>query len=68
MQEPGVEESARLTYSVHESASVLGVSISTIERAIREGTLPSFTFGRRRLIPADGLADWVRKQAEGGEA
>lgn len=63
-----IGEPARLSYSVAESARALGVSISTIERAVREGSLPSFTLGRRRLIPADGLAAWVREQAEGGGA
>jgi excisionase family DNA binding protein len=59
---------ARLAYSLPQTAEALGVSISTIERAVRAGDLPSFTLGRRRLIPADALAAWVRSRAAQGAA
>jgi len=38
-----------------EAAAILGVSESTILRAVKQGLLPSFTLARRRLIPRDVL-------------
>jgi len=42
--------SERLTWSVAETAELLGVCQATVRLAIREGRLPAIRFGRRYLI------------------
>jgi excisionase family DNA binding protein len=42
--------SGRKTYGVAETAGILGVSTSTMWKAVREGSVPSFRIGRRVLI------------------
>lgn len=37
--------------TVHEAAELLRCSESTVVRGIRSGKLPSFTHGRRLLLP-----------------
>ena len=49
----------RLTYDVEETASALGVSTRHVRRAIWEGQLRALRSGRRLLIPADALAEYV---------
>ena len=39
------------TYTPPQAAHILGVSLSTINRAIKTGELESHKIGRRRLIP-----------------
>ena len=41
--------------SVDEAGKALGVSVSTVWRMLRRGTLPSLRRGGRRLIPARSL-------------
>ncbi|MGQ0591488.1 MAG: helix-turn-helix domain-containing protein [Gammaproteobacteria bacterium] len=50
---------------VQEAGQSLGVSVSTVWRMIRSGTLPSVRQGGRRLVPRDALESRVlRRQAE----
>lgn len=46
----------RLLYRPPEAAAIMGVSRSTIYRRLVDGSLPSLTIGRCRLIPGDELA------------
>lgn len=41
--------------TVSEAGRALGVSLSTVWRMIRRGTLPSIRKGGRRLVPAGAL-------------
>ena len=43
----------RLVYSLRETALRLGVSLSTIEKAVRDRALRSVKLGRRRLIQGE---------------
>lgn len=42
----------RALYSIKETAEILGVSRSTVERRLADGTVPGVRIGARRLIPA----------------
>lgn len=46
---------AKLVLTMKETAGLLGVSESTIARAIKTGKLPSFKLGRRTLVPKVAL-------------
>jgi excisionase family DNA binding protein len=50
----------RLTVSVVEAASCLGVSPGTVRRMAADGRLPVFHAGRRVLVPIAALAELVR--------
>lgn len=48
----------RLTYSVEEAATMLGISRSLAYQCVKTGEIPSLKFRRRIVIPAhviDGL-------------
>lgn len=47
-----------------EVAERLRMSIQTVDRRIKDGTLPSVTIGRRVLVPAAQLEKFI---ARGGE-
>jgi len=53
----------KLTYSVTEAAAVLGVSKTNMYQIIRMQGFPVIVLGKRRLIPIEGLKQWVEKQA-----
>lgn len=55
----------KLAYSVDEAAQVLGVSRSTVYKLIFRDGFPSLKVGGRRMIAAELLAEWVRRQAGG---
>ena len=54
----------RLTYSPTETALVLGVSRPTVYTLMKRADFPAFKVGSRTLVSAEGLREWVRKQAE----
>ena len=54
---PAGPDDERLAYSLRETALRLGVSLSTIEKAVRDGSLGSVKLGRRRLIPVEAVAE-----------
>lgn len=51
----------RLLYPYGEAAEQLGISQRVLERLVRDGELEAVPIGRRRLIPADVLADYVER-------
>lgn len=61
-------QSERLTYSPTETALVLGVSRPTVYVLMKRRDFPSFKVGSRTLVSAEGLREWVKAQAEGGNA
>lgn len=56
----------KLTYSVAEAATVLGVSTSKMYQIIRIKGFPVIAIGGRRLIPIKSLERWVEEQAQKG--
>lgn len=49
----------RLTYSVNEASDLTGLHRITIHRAISKGFIKSKLVGRRRLIDARSLREYV---------
>lgn len=44
--------------SVVEVAELLGLSRRQAAQMVREGTIPSFKLGQRRVVPRTALKDW----------
>lgn len=59
-------ESPKLTLSIPEAASQLGVSDNTMRQLARTEGFPAFNVGTRLLISAKGLEAWVEKQSRKG--
>lgn len=55
----------KLAYTVDEAAQALGVSRSSVYGMIHMSGFPSMKLRGRRLISAELLAEWVRRQAGG---
>lgn len=51
--------SEKLAYGIKEAASALGVSKTTIWRAMKEGKLSAVKVGNRTLIKTDALQAWL---------
>lgn len=49
------EQPERLTYSVEEVATVLGISRAFAYEAVQRGDIPHLRIGRRILIPRSAL-------------
>lgn len=56
-----------ITVSVDEAARMLGVSRAALYPRITSGEIPSVTLGRRRLVPVEGLREWVERGATPAE-
>lgn len=67
MEEPPAQRgrAPKLAYSVDEAAQALGVSRSTMYKLIQRSDFPTLRVGGRRMISAELLAEWVRRQAGG---
>lgn len=50
--------------SVAEAARILGVSLSTIYNAVRDGDLPAIRFRGRILVPKRQLEEMLESAAE----
>jgi excisionase family DNA binding protein len=50
----------RIATSVAAAAITVGLSKGTIRKAIREGKLPSYLVGRRRVLLIADLMAWVK--------
>jgi excisionase family DNA binding protein len=55
-----------ITLTMQRAAEESGLSLRTLQYAIREGELKSVTVGRRRLIPDDGVRQFLLGR-EGGK-
>jgi excisionase family DNA binding protein len=53
----------RISLSVEDAASALGVKRDLIFRAMNSGALKSFKIGGRRLILVTDLRDYAQRQA-----
>lgn len=54
-------------FTMAEACKELRLSRWSLYRLINEGQIESVKIGRRRLIPADALAEFVRKIREEGK-
>ena len=54
-----IEPVPRVALSVAEAAKALSLSDRTITSMITKGEIPVIRIGKRRLIPVDGLREWV---------
>jgi len=54
----------RLSYSVQEAASALGVSSRTVHEFVKDGNLAHFRMGTRVLIPADALRQFIESRTQ----
>lgn len=52
----------RLTYSVDDTARLLGISRSMAYECVRRGEIPAVRFGRRVLIPCAAVEALLRTQ------
>ncbi len=48
--------------TVQETSRFLRISVSTLNRLIRDSRIPSYKVGHRRLFDKDELLEWVRSQ------
>lgn len=55
-----------LSYTIHSASGSTGLPPITISEAIKRGELPAIKSGRRYIILADDLRDWLRKAKERG--
>jgi len=54
----------RLAYSVPEAAELLGVGTATLYAYVRAGLIPHVRIGRRIVIPAKALEEWMNQKAQ----
>ena len=57
----------RRTYTVDETAALLGISRSSAYECVRRGEIPSVRFGRRIVVLRDVLDRLLRDAGAGGE-
>lgn len=55
----------RLTYSIAETAVVLGISKANAAALVHSAGFPAFRRGRRILVKREKLKEWVENQPEG---
>lgn len=48
-------------YDIPTAAERLSVSARVLERLIKDGQIDTVKIGRRRLVPADALADYIER-------
>ena len=53
----------KLAYSVGEAAKALGVSDDVMYELVHRADFPKIRIGRRFIIPAAQLEEWLRKEA-----
>jgi len=49
--------------TLQQTSKFLKISISTLNRLIRQNRIPSYKVGHRRLFDKDELVQWVRTQS-----
>ena len=61
-------EQARLVFSVQEVSRLLGLSRASTYEAVRVGSIPSITVGRRILVPKAALRELLDWHSVAGNA
>ncbi len=64
----GVSSMDPLAYSIEAAAEQLGIGRTLMFDLVRRGNLPSVKLGKRRLIPAQSLRDWLAAQVDQNRA
>ena len=59
---PTPHPAAPLTYSIIGAAEVLGVGRSTVYELLASGELAAITIGRRRLVIAASLIEFIERR------
>jgi excisionase family DNA binding protein len=54
----------KIGYSIEEAAEILGVGRTVMCALIRDGEVASVKIGRRRIVPAESLRNYLRKLIE----
>lgn len=57
-----------LSLNAEDACRALGVGRSTFWKLMKDGEIPFFSVGRRRLITRDALAQFVRRHEQAGAA
>jgi excisionase family DNA binding protein len=60
-----MEEEKYLT--VRETSTFLRISVSTLNRLVRQNEIPSYKVSYRRLFDKEELVEWVRAQRRDGQ-
>ena len=63
-----VDSAEPMSVDAERMAKLSGLSRPTIDRAVREGTIPSFKVGRRRLFQPKKVIEAFASQSEKGAA
>lgn len=58
----------KLVLTLDETAEVLGVSVSSVQRQIKAGRIPAVYWGRSVRVPVKGLERAIEEQTVRGEA
>lgn len=53
---------SRRLYSKPEAAEQMSISVRVLETLIHDGDLETITIGRRRLVPADCIDEYIERQ------
>lgn len=64
MQERQIDLREKMAYSVDETAAIMGLSRPVICDLVHSDGFPSFKIGRRTLVSADGLREWIAARVE----
>lgn len=62
--EQSASSSESLTYSVEQTAKVLGISRSKLYELLHRPDFPVVDIGHRKLIPRRQLEQWLDRQAQ----
>lgn len=55
---------SRHLYAKPEAAETLSISERVLDRLIRDGDIETVTIGRRRLVPAEAIDDYISRLRE----
>ncbi|MFZ2030980.1 MAG: helix-turn-helix domain-containing protein [Vitreimonas sp.] len=56
---PAALPTEKLTYNMKEAVAAVGVSRSSLYKALSDGALTAVKIGNRTLIPAESLRSWL---------
>ena len=56
----------QLGHNKEQAAKIVGVSVNTFETMLKrkKNPVPSFTVGRRTIVPSEPLKEWLRDEAK----
>ncbi len=63
-----VRSQARLTYTIQEACGIIGISRTTLWRAIRKGRLGCYRVGRRVLLSEEHMISFLKLHEKGNRS